>query len=134
MDDCKSTTGYAIFVSSNLISWASKKQRSSSQSSTEAEYCAIATTISELMWLQSIWQEIGFLVPYVSVLWCDNLSDTYMTINFVFHQHTKYLEIDWHFVRDLVQKEQLHVRYISSPDQVVDILTKSTTKVFFLHF
>ncbi|KAF2324208.1 hypothetical protein GH714_010070 [Hevea brasiliensis] len=47
IEDRKSTTGFAIYLGRNLVSWASKKQRSVSRSSTEAEYRAIANTTSE---------------------------------------------------------------------------------------
>ncbi|KAF2302567.1 hypothetical protein GH714_037799 [Hevea brasiliensis] len=62
IEDRKSTTGFAIYLGRNLVSWASKKQRSVSRSSTEAEYRAIAnTTLSKgYLYPKSQFNEIPF--------------------------------------------------------------------------
>ncbi|KAF2283583.1 hypothetical protein GH714_012076 [Hevea brasiliensis] len=54
------------------------------------------------------------------------------TINFVLHSKMKHLEIDVHFVRDLVQREDLRVSHISSKDQLADLLTKPLSKQQFI--
>ena len=42
----------------------------------------------------------------------------------MFHAHTKHIEIDFHFVRDLVSKKKLTVNFLSSHDHLADLLTK----------
>jgi hypothetical protein len=48
-----------------------------------------------------------------------------MAANPRFHGRTKYIEVDFHFVRERVGRCQLDVQFISSGDQVVDGFTKS---------
>lgn len=130
IDDCKSTNGSAIFLGTHLISWASKKQRAVSHSSTEAEYRALTNAASELTWLEFLLWEIGCFSSSTPVLWCDNLSATYLTINSIFHSRTKHMEIDFHFVRDKVKNKSLF-RYVGSNDQIAYVLTKRLSKLCF---
>ena len=57
-------------------------------------------------------------------LWIDNVGATYLTANLVFHARTKHIEIDVHFVRQKVANNELQVRFISTNDQIADVLTK----------
>ena len=43
-----------------LISWRCKKQDHVSKSSTEAEYRAMSTACSEIVWLRGLLEELGF--------------------------------------------------------------------------
>jgi hypothetical protein len=65
---------------------------------------------------------------------CDNQSVIQMTNNPVLHKKTKHIDIQYHFVRDLVQQGVVEISYCRTDEQVLDIFTKALSKEKFYKF
>jgi hypothetical protein len=81
------------------------------------------------MWIQTLLAELSLAKFTAATLWCDNLEATYFSANPVFHARTKYIEVDYHFVRKRVARKQLVIRFISTNDQLADVFTKALSVV-----
>ena len=68
------------------------------------------------------------------MIYYDNQSCIQLSENPVFHDRSKHIEIRYHFIRDYVQREAVMLQYISTDEQVADILTKSLGRGKFVFF
>jgi hypothetical protein len=73
-----------------------------SQSSTEAEYKAMTDVTAELMWVQSVLQELRILHSRSARLWCDNMGAKYLLSNPIFHGRMRDVEVDYIILSEIV--------------------------------
>ncbi|WVZ71262.1 hypothetical protein U9M48_019870, partial [Paspalum notatum var. saurae] len=116
-DTRKSTSGFCIFLGSNLLSWSSKRQHTVSRSSAEAEYRGVANAVAKTCWLRQLLCELHHPLKKATVVYCDNISAVYLSSNPVQHQRTKHIEIDLHFVRERVSLGEVRVLHVPSSSQ-----------------
>lgn len=129
-EDRKSTSGYIMKVYGCTISWASSKQQCVSLSSTEAEFVALAKGVSEACWVRNLLNEIGIQCCYVYIFE-DNQSVIHTSKNPENHKRLKHIDIKYHFVRDFVERKIVKLQYVSTENQLADILTKPLSCVKF---
>lgn len=109
----RSVTGYFVKLGQSPVSWKTKKQSTVSRSSAEAEYRAMAAATSELIWLKSLLASLTVNHEGPMRLYCDSQSAIHIAANPIFHERTKHIEIDCHYVREQLQTGNIvtaHVR------------------------
>ncbi|GKB12216.1 ribonuclease H-like domain-containing protein [Tanacetum coccineum] len=109
----RSTFGYCVFLGDNLLSWSAKRQHTISRFSAEAEYRGVANIVAKTAWIRNLLRELHSPLLTATLVYCDNVSAVYMSANPVQHHRTKHIEIDIHFVRDMVKA--CHVRVLHVP-------------------
>jgi hypothetical protein len=123
--DRKSTSGCCFSLGSGLVSWFSRKQKSVALSSSKAEYMAASQGSCEAIWLCKMLVGLFGQEMPPTVIHCDNQSCIKLSENPVFHDQSKHIEIRYHFIHDWVQRGAVQLQYVSTDDQVADILTKA---------
>nr|GEU45450.1 ribonuclease H-like domain-containing protein [Tanacetum cinerariifolium] len=102
--------------------------------SVEAEYRNVVNVVAETCWLRNLLRELHTLLSSTTLVYCDNVNVVYLSSNPVQHRRTKHIEIDIHFVRDLVAAGQVRVLHVPSCNQFADIFTNGLPSALFEEF
>ncbi|CAM8994357.1 unnamed protein product [Rhodiola kirilowii] len=120
----RSVSGYCMMLGSSIVSWKTKKQIVVARSSAESEYRALAGACGEILWLVRLLADMQVIVPTPVSIYCDNQAAIHIARNPVFHERTKHIEIDCHFVRYHVNAGSVFPTSICTADQPADLFTK----------
>ncbi|GAA0155151.1 transmembrane signal receptor [Lithospermum erythrorhizon] len=130
----RSVSGWLVYLGDSPIYWKSKKQVTVARSSAEAEYKAMATVTCELIWLKGLLQSLGIRHTRPMQLRCDSQSALYLAQNLVFHERTKHIEVDCHFVLDVLVKGFIATSHVSTSDNWLISLPKRLTNASLIFF
>ena len=132
LDKRRSLTGYIFTVSGCAISWKATLQHIVALSTTEAEYMAITEACKEAIWLKGLFSGLSEELQ-VSTMYCDSQSAIFLTKDQMFHERTKYIDVRYHFVRDVIARGDIVVSKVSTHDNPADMMTKPLPIAKFEH-
>ena len=124
IDNRRSTTGYCIRMGRNTILWSSYLQRSVARSTSEAEYMALSDCAQELIWIRRFMDELKETQVRPTTIYEDNQGCIAMSYNPVDHRRSKHIHVRYHFLRELIQANELTVVYCPTEEMIADILNK----------
>jgi hypothetical protein len=122
LDGRRSTSGYVFNLFGGEISWMRKRRVVVALSTTEAEYMAASHASKETIWLQRLCLGIG-LVQQAVRLDCDSQSAIFLAKNPSYHSKTKHIDVQYHFVRDMVEEKKVLLEKVDTLKNVADSLT-----------
>ena len=65
------------------------------------------------------------------MFFCDNLAAISIAKNPIHHDRTKHVEIDRHFIKEMIEEGILHLIHTLTSLQVANIFTKALTRMKF---
>ena len=108
------------------LTWATKKQKSVSLSSAEAEYFGVSEASRVIVWLGNLLHEItGSQSFFPGILNCDSQGAIAMVKSESPHRKSKHIEIRCHFIRQLCAEEKVALIYVPTELQLADLMTKA---------
>ena len=123
-DDRKSVTAAFYTLGGTLTNWVSKTQRQVTLSSTEAEYCGLATATQELVFMQMLLSEIGECV-LPGIILEDNTGAIFLVKNQSVGARTKHIDIRHHWLRAIYDRKEMTVLFCRSEHNEADVNTKN---------
>ena len=128
-NDRRFVSGIAVTLGGTAVSRARKKQDVVSLSTSESKYIAAGDGIKEAMFVRAV---LSFMAPETSGASIKVLEDHHgakaLIENSLSSARSKYVDVRFHFIRDLFGARKISVEYVASVEQHVDILYKALSR------
>jgi len=129
----KSTTGYMVKLAGAIFSWNSRAQKTVALSSTEAEYMSLSDTSRQLIWIKSLFSELGTELTPIPLMG-DNQGSIFLASNPVQEKRIKHIDLRYHFIRGVIQNKQVELFFIEGTNNPADLFTKNLGRIKFEKF
>eukprot|EP00253_Pinus_taeda_P022440 PITA_22440 len=126
LDQRRSTSGYVFNLFGGAVSWMSKKQSVVALSTTEVEYMAATHASKEVVWLQRLCSSMGLVQGAIRID-CDSQSAIFLAKKPAYHSKTKHIDVEYHFVRDMIEDKKMFLVKVDTLKNTADVLTKSVS-------
>nr|GFB04662.1 retrovirus-related Pol polyprotein from transposon TNT 1-94 [Tanacetum cinerariifolium] len=123
-DTFKITSGGAQFQGEKLVSWSSKKQDYTVLSTAEAEYVSLSACCAQVLWMRTQLTNYGFHFNKILIYYDSKLAIA-ISCNPVQHSRTKHITVQYHFIKEHVEKGTIELYFVKTDYQLADIFTKA---------
>jgi hypothetical protein len=103
-------------------------------SSCEIEYIILFKVAKEAIWIKRFLNELNFKDDQFVLIFADNKSAIDLIINSLYHKRTKHIEMRWHWIRKMMNRKKIILRYLLSNEMIADDLIKSLSVFAFSKF
>ncbi|KAH9409194.1 hypothetical protein TYRP_023714, partial [Tyrophagus putrescentiae] len=124
-DNCrKSQSGGVLRLAGSTVGWFSRKQKTTSKSTTASEYVALSAVVDEVLWLQQLLNELNLSIDFPTTIYEDCQPAIAVARNRKCPNESKHIDVKYHSVKDYQAKGYINVMYINTANQLADDLTK----------
>ena len=134
INKARSRIGYCLRLYGSTTTWCTQMTTRPLSSSSEAECAGLHEAIKEVKWQRMLHNEIGFLkLEGPTICWEDNTAAITLAGAKEYHARSRHFGIEWHSVKHDVADRLIEPIYISTEDQLADMLTKTLASGPFVH-
>jgi hypothetical protein len=89
---------------------------------------AASAAVQEAIYMRRLLGDIGYQQEQPTVIYEDNQGCIALSENPVEHKRTKHIDIRYHFTRERVESGDVVLEYVTTEDQLADLMTKPLMK------
>ena len=128
----RSVSGISVTLGGTVVSHASRMQHVALLSISEAEYIAAGDGVKEALFVRALLSPIAPETSGASIkVLEENQGAKVLIENPVSSARSKYIDVRFHFIRDLFRTRKINVEYVASAEQHADILIKALSRANF---
>jgi hypothetical protein len=95
---------------------------------------ALSKAAKEAIWIRQFLNELNFRDDQPVLIFADNKNAIDLIINPLYHKRTKHIEMRWHWIREIMNRKKITLRYLPISEMIADGLTKSLSAPAFSKF
>ncbi len=133
-DKRHSTKEYTFMLADETITHSSKQQLIIVLSSCEIEYMTLSKTAKKAIWIREFLKELNFRDDQFVLIFADNKSAIDLIINSLYHKRTKHIEMRWHWIKKMIDRKKIIIRYLLISEMIADDLIKPLPVLAFRKF
>jgi hypothetical protein len=124
-DTRKSRSGVVIIKNGGALTWVSRMQSTVATSTCDVQCISGAEAVKHALWVRRLLGELEGQI-YPMTVYCDNQSAlVLMTKSMMGFSKRKHVDVAYHFVHNRVMRDEVVLEFVSSEEQLADILTKA---------